>query len=550
MKSIKLKNLWATAIAVALSLNSIIIQAGIKTWDGGGANVNWSTTANWNPDGLPLIGDNLIFSGTTRQVNTNNFGRGTNYGFIQLVTSNWFLYQGTTYINLTNGFTNSSIGGNNTNFLIIRLATANQTWRNESSNTMAFAGNITNNGLNLTLINNSPIGTMLFSGIISGSGGITNPGPGVVSFITANTYTGKTVIKGGAHSITNENQLGGNPASFVADQLTLDGGTLLAPINVTIDDANRGITIGDGGAILSPGSGRTLTLSRPIVGASIITNAGAGIVTLTTTNSSYTGKFYGKQGVLRITDGYVLGPVEPSLVPDKITLDGGALWGNTSEPTLDANFGITLGTAGGTLANGWGRNFNINSPITGVGNLTIGSDVTPGNIILNGVNNYSGATTVGNSGSATSWALLQVNGSLESTPSVLLRTNGLLGGTGTIKAPVTTTTNGIISPGAIFSAGTLNIQGNVALTNAVLNFDLANVTTEGSGVNDLLAITGDFTAQGTNTIVINPLNGALANATYRLINYSGNPDIAGATFVCDNPRYNVTMIPPRPIRLT
>src|SRR5438067_4020223 len=43
------------------------------TWDGGGGNGNWSTAANWNPDGAPsATGNVLVFSGTTNLSTTND----------------------------------------------------------------------------------------------------------------------------------------------------------------------------------------------------------------------------------------------------------------------------------------------------------------------------------------------------------------------------------------------------------------------------------------------------------------------------------------------
>jgi len=46
------------------------IQAG-NTWDGGGADDNWTTLANWSGDLLPIYGT-LVFSGNTRTNNNNN----------------------------------------------------------------------------------------------------------------------------------------------------------------------------------------------------------------------------------------------------------------------------------------------------------------------------------------------------------------------------------------------------------------------------------------------------------------------------------------------
>ncbi len=39
-----------------------------RTWDGGGADENWSTSANWNPDGVPDCNDNVVFNNTSSKV--------------------------------------------------------------------------------------------------------------------------------------------------------------------------------------------------------------------------------------------------------------------------------------------------------------------------------------------------------------------------------------------------------------------------------------------------------------------------------------------------
>src|SRR5437870_4637150 len=44
-----------TVAAVAILLAPAFARAG-NTWDGGGANDNWNTAANWNPDGIPAYG--------------------------------------------------------------------------------------------------------------------------------------------------------------------------------------------------------------------------------------------------------------------------------------------------------------------------------------------------------------------------------------------------------------------------------------------------------------------------------------------------------------
>ena len=44
------------------------------TWNGGGANANWTTTNNWSPiTGMTTNGDDLIFTGSTQLGPVNNF---------------------------------------------------------------------------------------------------------------------------------------------------------------------------------------------------------------------------------------------------------------------------------------------------------------------------------------------------------------------------------------------------------------------------------------------------------------------------------------------
>src|SRR5215471_13358268 len=47
------------------------------TWDGGGANDNWTTAANWVGDVAPNPGDDLVFAGTVRLTPNNNFPTNT-----------------------------------------------------------------------------------------------------------------------------------------------------------------------------------------------------------------------------------------------------------------------------------------------------------------------------------------------------------------------------------------------------------------------------------------------------------------------------------------
>jgi Zn-dependent metalloprotease len=54
-----------------------------RTWDGGGADSNWTTAANWADDAAPLPADNLVFPAETAQQDSiNDYPTGTVFGLI------------------------------------------------------------------------------------------------------------------------------------------------------------------------------------------------------------------------------------------------------------------------------------------------------------------------------------------------------------------------------------------------------------------------------------------------------------------------------------
>ena len=62
------------------------------TWDGGGGNANWATSANWVGDIAPPAGSDLVFpSSAANLTNTNNFASGTNFNSILLTGGGYFV---------------------------------------------------------------------------------------------------------------------------------------------------------------------------------------------------------------------------------------------------------------------------------------------------------------------------------------------------------------------------------------------------------------------------------------------------------------------------
>ena len=63
-------------------LFSINAFSATKTWDGGGANGNWNTAANWSTDVAPVANDDLIFPATSAQFMTTHNFSGTTFNSI------------------------------------------------------------------------------------------------------------------------------------------------------------------------------------------------------------------------------------------------------------------------------------------------------------------------------------------------------------------------------------------------------------------------------------------------------------------------------------
>jgi autotransporter-associated beta strand protein len=248
---------------------------------------------------------------------------------------------------VSNGGALRSTSGTNTYAGNITLGAASRINADAGSLTLDVAsGNaIASTNLDLTLGGAGNI--TVADAIALGTGGLTKDDAGTATLSAANTYTGKTIVNAGKLSISNENNLGTNPGSAAADQLTLNGGTLLTTANLTIDDANRGITVGAGGGTFETAVSTTATISSVITGGGAITKEGAGTLIFTAANTN-TNTTTVNAGILGGTG----------------TVDAGG------SVIVNATVGGALIVAsGGTLAPG----------TTGAGLFTIGGNLTVNN---------------------------------------------------------------------------------------------------------------------------------------------------------------------------
>ncbi|MBK8464675.1 MAG: hypothetical protein IPL32_02485 [Chloracidobacterium sp.] len=178
-------NIFVFFLLLLLSVN---VFAATKTWDGGGADANWTTAANWSTDIAPVAGDDLIFPAAAAQhTNNNNFFFLTSFRSIT-VEGGTYTFGGNP-IRLTNGMIIDS--GTQTINFAITLSGA-QTF---------FAGTGATATIVILSVGSSPLtidgAGIVGIGLISGSGSVTKNGSGAGAIITATGFSGGILLNDG-----------------------------------------------------------------------------------------------------------------------------------------------------------------------------------------------------------------------------------------------------------------------------------------------------------------------------------------------------------------
>ncbi|MDZ7619613.1 MAG: autotransporter-associated beta strand repeat-containing protein [Patescibacteria group bacterium] len=255
------------------------------------------------------------------------------------------------------------------------------------------AGGIANTAGTIYLTNNHASNLLTINSAVADNGSgvvdVTTSGPGIVVLTGANTYTGRTTVGGGTLRISSEQNLGANPLSATANQLTLAGGTLNATATFSLDDTHRGITLAAAGGTISVNSGSTLTVANVIAGAGNLTASGTGTLALHAANT-FTGTTFANNGTL------ALGHVD-ALRNSTLTT---ATAGNVTFTVAGTNTYALGGLAGNdTVALGAnsirvGSNHEttiFSGNLTGTGGLT---KVGNGTLNLTTANSFSGDTRI------------------------------------------------------------------------------------------------------------------------------------------------------------
>jgi hypothetical protein len=95
VKTSALKFTLGLALGLVLS-TSPHVAAQTITWDGGGANNNWNTAANWVGDVAPVSGNTLSFAGSNRTDAFNNFAANTVFNLYFASAASPFTLSGAT----------------------------------------------------------------------------------------------------------------------------------------------------------------------------------------------------------------------------------------------------------------------------------------------------------------------------------------------------------------------------------------------------------------------------------------------------------------------
>ncbi len=376
MKTLALTVALAGLITSSCCLSSVV-HAATRTWDGGGANSNWTTATNWVGDVAPNPGDDLVFpSGTPQTFNDNDFPSATTFNSINLSGSAYNISGNSIALNAGIVATNGSNQRIN-NSLILN---SNQAFTiSLGGNSFFLPGAIDTNGKELTFNAGSSVQVQA---VISGAGGLIKTGVGSLSLYASNTFSGPMQVLQGGLNVYHQNALG-----------TTNGNTSVSP-DASLALLNTIVTSEAfvfGGSLTSAGAG-TKTLNGPI----LLSTSNAIIYVFPGAPLTVNGSISGSGGFSKVSSD-TLTLNGSNTYTGTTTVSGGGLLVNGSQPGSPIVFlGDALGGTGrvGTITVSGSLPKTLTPGVNGPGvlncsNVTLNSTTTFA-VELNGTNPGSG----------------------------------------------------------------------------------------------------------------------------------------------------------------
>jgi fibronectin-binding autotransporter adhesin len=488
----------AIGSASALGTGTLAMAAGTTlTFSGGSYAIANNITVSGDPSfALP--------SGTTQTI-SGNISDGSSSGTVAMTGPGTLVLSG---VNTYSGGTSLTAG---------TLAVGNSSALGTGTLTMAAGTTLTFSGGSYVIANNITVSgesnfappsgaTQTISGSISdGSspGTVVMTGPGTLVLSGANTYSGGTVVSAGTLQLSRADALGS-----ITGALSVNGGTL--DLGSTSQTQNGGVTLAGGtiqNGTLSSSGGFAVeagAISAALAGGSSLTKTGSGTAMLSGANT-YTGGTVVSAGTLQLSAGGTVGSITGALSVNGGTVD----LGGTSQ-TQNGGVTLTSGTIqNGTLFSSGGfavQAGTIGAALSGSGGL---AKTGSGTVILDGVNTYTGGTTV-------SGGTLEV-GDINSPGAsvaggVTVASGGTLAGHGTVEGDVGNTAGGTVSPGG--TIGTLTVAGNYTQgSGSTLHIEVSPTAAS------KLDVSGSASLAGTLQLVYDP--GVYSKASYDILHAGG-----------------------------
>jgi outer membrane autotransporter protein len=395
-----------------------------------------------------------------------------------------------------------------------------------------------------------------FPGAISGTGSVSQIGPGSTTLSAANAYSGGTLLAAGTLIAGDNSALGTGALTVAANAAgtTLDNtasATSLANAIVLNPSAN-----------LTVAGSNPLTLAGTISGDGALTKNGASTLILTADNT-YAGGTTINTGTLQVGNGGATGSIGtgPVLddaalvfnrsgivtVPGTITgmgsltqmgVAGGALvltgantysGGTTiASGTLQLGAGGTTGSIAGDVANNGTLAFDRSDIVTFAGVISGGGAVAQigsGTTVLTANNPYTGGTNI-SAGALAVGDFAHPSAALSGGGPIAVGAGGTLGGYGSVIGPVVN--SGVVAAGSATPGFSGSPTGTFTIIGNLLNQGVIQLASEAS-IGNVLEVRGSYFGAG-GRMDINTFLGGDGSPSDRLV-INGDPAATGETSV-------------------